>query len=304
MAFGLGAGPCFYYLETGGSPSRFINHRTRALEAEFIELTGIGLTYDRFAGPADSWAAAKRLVDSGKPALLLTDLYYLDHYGNSAHFPGHAITLAGYDDEHAYVGDTGFDGLVKTGLAGLEKARHVDHAYATLAGDLIHAGEQPLADPAGAAEAAITRAARRMLEPELGEYEGLPAMRRFAAELAAWPEASSDWQWCARFSYQTIERRGTGGGAFRSMYARFLTEVGREAEAAVCAQAAAAWTAFAKTLYALSEQDEADAGEWGAAAREARAVLEIEERLWSALGQAAAPEGARVYEAGFSKRAK
>lgn len=283
MAFGLGAGPCFYYFDSGGSPSKFVNARTRALEAEFMTLTGLELTYDRFDGPTDSWQAAKRLIDSGRPALLLTDLYYLDHYGNSAHFPGHAITLAGYDDEAAYVGDTGFEGLVRTGRAGLERARHVVHPYAELAGDLFHARAETLGDPTGAADAAIERAARRMLEPELGEYEGLPALRRFAEEIAHWPDLAEDWQWCARFTYQMIERRGTGGGAFRAMYSRFLEEAGRPEAGVICGEASAAWTTLATTLRSLSEKDEADPGDWGVVAREARDVLAAEERLWTEL---------------------
>ncbi len=48
---------------------------------------------------------------------------------------------------------------------------------------------------------------------------------RLAAEAGSWPEVAEDWQWCARFGYQVIERRGTGGGAFRLMYSRFLEEV-------------------------------------------------------------------------------
>lgn len=283
MAFGLGAGPCFYYFDSGGSPSKFVNARGRALEAEFMTLTGIELTYDRFQGSEDSWDAAKRLIDSGKPALLLTDLYYLDYYGNSAHFPGHAITIAGYDEGSAYVGDTGFEGLVRTSREGLQQARHVEHPYATLAGDLIHASVEMLGDPTHAAGEAITRAARRMVEPDLGEYEGLPAMRRFADELAGWPEQVGDWQWCARFTYQTIERRGTGGGGFRAMYSRFLEEAGRTDAALSCKHAAEGWTGLAGTLFELSEKDDADGREWAAAGREAAAILAIEERLWESL---------------------
>ena len=71
-----------------------------------------------------------------------------------------------------------------------------------------------------------------MLEPPFGEFGGLPAVERLAAEAGSWPEAVEDWQWCARFAYQVIERRGTGGGCFRLMYSRFLEEAGRERGAA------------------------------------------------------------------------
>ena len=49
-----------------------------------------------------------------------------------------------------------------------------------------------------------------------------------AGEIESWPEATDDWRWCARFNYQVIERRGTGGANFRRMYARFLEEAYQE----------------------------------------------------------------------------
>ena len=86
-----------------------------------------------------------------------------------------------------------------------------------------------------------------MLEPEFGEFSGLGAVRRLAEEAGSWPEVAEDWQWCARFGYQVIERRGTGGGAFRLMYSRFLEEAGRP-EAPLAAEAAARWTELADGL--------------------------------------------------------
>ena len=94
-----------------------------------------------------------------------------------------------------------------------------------------------------------------MLEPTFGEFAGLPALERLAAEAGSWPEAVEDWQWCARFAYQVIERRGTGGGCFRLMYSRFLEEAGRE-EAPLAAAAAARWTELAEAFRLASESDE------------------------------------------------
>jgi hypothetical protein len=133
------------------------------------------------------------------------------------------------------------------------------------------------------APAAIERAARGMLEPEYPGFSGLDAVRRLAEEVGAWPETAEDWQWCARFGYQVIERRGTGGGAFRAMYSRFLDEVGRPGEAELAAAAAAAWTELAAALGAASESDEAEVGLWRRVDDAANAVAAAEERLWSAL---------------------
>ncbi len=177
----------------GQSPSRFTNGRVGRLEEQFLELTGSPLRLrDVRRSARQSWEAAREAVDAGRPALLLTDLYYLDHYGNSAHFPGHAVVLAGYDDEVAYLSDTAFDELQTTRLENLAArpprqppgvpARRPD-------ADRARPGARsPTRAPPR--RAAIERNARQMLEPAMGEFEGLPALRRFAAEVGEWPRAA------------------------------------------------------------------------------------------------------------------
>jgi len=284
MALGLGAGVSFYYVVLDeSSPSRFTNGRTARLEEQFVELTGAPLRLETFDEPDASWEAARDAVDAGRPAILITDLYYLDHYGSSAHFPGHAVILAGYDSEVAYLSDTSFDELQTTRLAGLTQARHGDHPAFPLAGHLFTLDDgADLRDLTAAAPKAIARCARGMLEPELGEFQGLPALRRFAAEVGGWPEAAEDWRWCARFLYQVIERRGTGGGNFRLMYSRFLGEAGYD-ESALASTAAAAWSSLATAAQAASEPKEPDADLWSQLAGDASAVLEAENRLWESL---------------------
>ena len=286
MAFGLGAGAGFYYLAMeDASPSRWFNGRTARLEETFNELTGATLRMRTFGeDDAAAWAAARAEVDAGNPALLLTDLYYLDHYGNSAHFPGHAVVLAGYDEEVAYLSDTGFEELQRTRLENLVKARHSSHPAFALDGHMFTVeGAVDRARLEAAIPAAIERAATEMLEPPFGEFGGLPAVERLAAEAGAWPETVEDWQWCARFAYQVIERRGTGGGCFRPMYSRFLAEAGRE-EAPLAAEAAVRWTELADAFRAASESDEPVAELWSAVGAAGARVAESERRLWTALG--------------------
>ena len=287
LAFGLGAGPCFYYLTLDGqSPSRFTNGRTGRLEENFLRLTGAPLRLRTAEDPEQAWRRAAETIDAGRPAILLTDLYHLDHYGNSAHFPGHAVVLTGYDEEAAYVADTGFEEIQRTSLEGLALARHGQHPYYPLSGEMLDLPEGEEISIEGlrtAAPAAIEAAAALMLAPRLGEIEGLPALRRFSAEVAAWPEAAADWRWCARFNYQVIERRGTGGGNFRAMYARFLAEVGREPEAVLASRAAELWSVLAAGLFAASETDRPDPAAWAGIGATAGRVRAAEERLWESL---------------------
>jgi hypothetical protein len=286
MAFGLGAGACFYYVTLpDASPSRWFNGRTARLEETFDELTGAALEMRTFEpGDGDAWQAARAEVDAGKPVLLLTDLYHLDHYGNSAHFPGHAVVLAGYDEEQAHLSDTGFEELQKTRLDNLDRARHSDHPAYPLAGHMFTvSGEIEPERLREAIPAAIERAAKAMLEPEFRGFSGLDAVRRLAEEAGSWPEVAEDWQWCARFGYQVIERRGTGGGAFRLMYSRFLEEAGRPDGAALAAEAAASWTELAGAFHAASEREQPDPALWQAVDVAARHVAEAEHGLWANL---------------------
>jgi butirosin biosynthesis protein H-like/uncharacterized protein DUF4872 len=284
MALGLGAGVSFYYIVLeDSSPSRITNGRTARLEEQFVELTEAPLRLETFEDAEAGWGAARAAVDSGRPPILITDLYYLDHYGNSAHFPGHAVVLAGYDAELAYLSDTSFEELQTTRLESLRRARHGRHPIFPLDGHMFSVPEgAELSDLATAAPAAIARCARGMLEPELGELQGVPALRRLAAEVGSWPDEADDWRWCARFLYQVIERRGTGGGNFRLMYSRFLEEAGYE-EAALAGDAAAAWTALAAAAQSASEPEQAEPALWSKVAAEAAVVLEAEERLWESL---------------------
>jgi hypothetical protein len=287
MAFGLGAGSGFYYLAMeDASPSRWFNGRTARLEETFRELTGAALELHTFAAEdgGAAWKAARSEVDAGKPALLLTDIYYLDHYGNSAHFPGHAVVLAGYDAELAHLSDTAFEELQTTRLENLARARHSGHPAYPLEGHMFTVSEAiDRAQLEAAVPRAIARAASEMLEPPFGPFAGVPALERLADEAGSWPEAVEDWQWCARFAYQVIERRGTGGGCFRLMYSRFLAEAGRK-EAPLAAAAAARWTELAETFKAASESDEPRPELWRAVGEGARRVLDSERRLWTALG--------------------
>jgi hypothetical protein len=285
MAFGLGAGAGFYYLAIDGtSPSRWFSGRTARLEESFRELTGAALEMRTFPpGGGEAWEAARAEVDAGNPVLLLTDIYHLDHYGNSAHFPGHAVVLAGYDGEVAQLSDTGFEEFQTTRLDHLEAARHSGYPAYPLEGHMFTVTSELDRERLEAAiPRAIDRAVSEMLEPPFGELGGLPAVDRLAAEAGSWPEAVEDWRWCARFAYQVIERRGTGGGAFRLMYSRFLEEAGRE-QAPLAAEAAARWTELAGAFHAASEHDEPEPRLWREVGAGARRVAEAERHLWTEL---------------------
>ena len=69
MAFGLGAGACFFYFPLDGqSPSRFTNGRAARLEESFLELTGAPLRLRTDEDPERCWrdGAARTSTPAGR----------------------------------------------------------------------------------------------------------------------------------------------------------------------------------------------------------------------------------------------
>ena len=257
MALGLGAGVSFYYVALDGqSPSRFTNGRVGRLEEQFVELTG-------GADPPRDLRRSRGLVGGGagrgrrqavRPSCSPTSTTSTttEPRPTSPVTPWSSPATTPRSPTSPTPRSRSCRRRASTNLA---QARHGKHPVFPLDGHMFTVPEgAELGDVREASARAIERNAKRMLDPPLGDYEGLPALRRFAAEVGDWPEQVEDWRWCARFCYQVIERRGTGGGNFRLMYSRFLEEAGSE-DAPLAADAAASWTALAEALLAASEAD-------------------------------------------------
>ena len=265
----------------GQSPSRFINGRVGRLEEQFCELTGAALALETFDDAEASWDAARAAVDAGRPPLLLTDLYYLDHYGSSAHFPGHAVVLAGYDDEVAYLSDTGFEELQTTRLENLAEARH---------GRTRCSRSTATCSPSPTGCACATRAggrardrARRAADARAGRWASSRACRRcarFADEVRDGPELE-DWQWCGALLLPG-DRAPRHRGRQLPAHVLALPRGGRASEARLAAEAAARWTTW-RARCSRRASRRAEAALWARIGDEAAAVLEAEERLWPAL---------------------
>ena len=238
-------------------------------------------------GDGEAWEAARAEVDAGSPALLLTDLYYLDHYGNSAHFPGHAVVLAGYDDEVAHLSDTGFEELQTTRLENLDRGPPQQPPRLPARRPHVHRlrGGRPRAGSATAIPAAIERAAKAMLEPELRRIRRprrRPPPRRRGRLLAR-----------GRRGLAVVRPlRLPGDRAPRHRRRRLPPHVlalprgGRAPEEApLAAEAAARWTELATAFHAASENDSPDPTLWRAIDTAAHRVAEAEERLWTSLAR-------------------
>ena len=219
MVFGLGGGLGFIFSNDARfSPQYRFNGRALDLEGKFYALFGAPLSWARRWDPD----GIERGLAQGRPLLAQTDIAYLPYY-DGVHFPLHGVVVTGWSGERATVADTYSSELQTIGASQLRAALEgegspfMDPPYRIAPAPRIEAKLD-----ADTLARAILVAARDMLEPVVAGT-GIPGMRQLVSEREAWRD-SADWAWSARFAYQGIEKRGTGGGGFRTLYARFLEE--------------------------------------------------------------------------------
>ncbi len=239
LIFGLGAGLGFslHQGDTSLAPpqaSRFFVGRSASFERDLCQALGAELREEHFADAGDAWRRIEELLSAGELPLVYTDLYQLPYVGAHGHWFGHLIAVAG---ARAQVWDNEFAEPQRIEPQQLKKALGtalpVRHEGATV----LWLSSAPGKVPQGAPREAIARNAFHMQESELA---------RLPEEIEEW-RTRPDWPRIARLSAQVIEVRGTGGGFFRRMYARFL-EAAAPALAPLCETAAGAWTSFAANL--------------------------------------------------------
>ena len=267
LCFGIGAGLGIWYMGfENSSPSRMIHVRSADIETQFFTRIGQNFAWERFADPIEAEAALCRSLDNGLPAILQSDIFHLPYYDTQTHFPGHVITAWGYERERRVfqVTDTERESVLDVPFENMRQARFCSDGYFNIQGN-CYAPEE-LAVPENLPE--IIRKAIRfnshVLLNDGMDFQGVAALKKWKGEIDAW-ERFEDWQWTARFAYQVIEKRGTGGGGFRKMYAAFLAEAADYLPeihtlglTEMMKAASQAWTDLADALKSVSENDRPD----------------------------------------------
>jgi len=227
FCFGIGGGLGVTYLKTPeASPTRLLHARSLGYEKRFFNAIGVAdFTWLSADTAEESEQQLLTALDESRPALLLTDIYYLHYFKSSSHFPGHAIMAWGYDkdDRNFQVTDTERENLETVSFEKMKKARVSRQNPFICDGDFYapkHLNKPT--DLKTLCQKAIKENAVRLLNTT-DNTSGISALQTLMDDFSEW-EQSDDWQWNCRFAYQTIEKRGSGGSGFRKMYARFLGE--------------------------------------------------------------------------------
>ncbi len=300
LCFGLGSGAGFLYVrDLPVSPGVAIHGRIMELERELCGALGIPFPERPERNAEAGWARAREAVLGGDPVLISTDLADLDYFNTKTHFSGHRIVLIGFDDERgeALLSDSEWDAPQSVPIASLSRSRSSDVPPYPMANRwCVIAPDAPLRPLSEAVPIALAKNAAGMLSPPEGDLSGVAGMRRAADEMPRWPAMTEEWPFAARFGYQVIEKRGTGGGFFRRMYARHLEEASsaypRIRDASLPAKMAAladGWTAIAAWLKGISESKDRSA--FRAVADMLLRQADAEEAFWRDAARAAINPG-------------
>jgi hypothetical protein len=225
VLFGLGSGLSFVYWDSKRQPVPFLGGRVKPFELTrtLARRLGLDLRVQETSSARRGWDQVRALVDDGVPVGLQLDSHDLDYFGSRVHFAGHVVALLGYDEESAYLLDTAQQGgRVSTSLESLARARaargplSAPHRSFTL-GPL----REPV-DPVPAIVPAIVECAEAFLDPPIANV-GHRGIRTTAKRAPSWLDRVEAPPRDLPQMAMLMERAGTGGALFRTLYRDFLT---------------------------------------------------------------------------------
>lgn len=226
LCFGLGAGLGGFFGVLPEPLPRLFHLRSATLEGDFFRRAGVPFAWVREPDPEHALALLRLHLSGDLPVLLRCDIARLPYFGSRTPMTGHAVVAWGFDDEAREVrlSDTGFRGLQAVGYGAMELAWSSQAFPVPLERD--HFAVPPLGPPPDLLRLipAAIRAQGEALTDDGLFTTGVRAVRAFARDLAGPFVEAENWSFAARFIYQCIERRGTGGGGFRAIYADFLDQ--------------------------------------------------------------------------------
>jgi hypothetical protein len=237
--FGLGQGGGFAYLRFnfadpprqvywGTSSPRQHKYLAELLEAFYYEIENRSFKY--------AWSKAQEAVKAGTPPIIgPLDMFHLRFYEgiyHQRHIPIHYLLLVGFDDQNAYVHDTGMKEVQSIPLAELEPAWNVNVPGLGKRNRLVTLDIPQEIQPT---EALIRKSIRdeckSMLKPPVSMV-GIPAMEKVAREIANWSHelgqatADKSLQQVREYLNSPPDILGNHLTAGRDIYISFLEQAG------------------------------------------------------------------------------
>jgi hypothetical protein len=231
LLLGIGGGIGFIYWYMKQMPAPFLGGRSGGKNEEFLinVMRRIGGNAELFQTTSAKKAheKLKTMLNAGEPVYTFVDMAYLPYMAmpEDAHFGSHTIAIYGIDEEIVYIGDRGKT-PVTCSIEDIKKARNSKFPPFPPKNRILEI-ECPseLPNLEEGIEEAIKECCHAMLHPPIKNF-GLAGIPKWAKLVLKWPEQFTGLNLyaCLMNVYMYIEIGGTGGGAFRPMYADYLRE--------------------------------------------------------------------------------
>lgn len=232
MLLGLGGGVGFIYWYTKLMPFPFIGTRYgkgKDFPENICKRIGACITVFETSSPKRGYEELKAILRSDEPVVVYGDMAYLPYFAvpEVAHFGGHVFVVYGLDEENdeVYIYDRGRNPATVS-LSDLQKARGSKfppfppkHRLLKIKyPSKIRSLEEGIKE-------SIRQCCQNMLEPPIKNI-GLAGIQKWVEVVVRWPGQFKGTNLFGALmnGFIYIETGGTGGNAFRSMYAQFLEE--------------------------------------------------------------------------------
>ncbi|MFX0086672.1 MAG: BtrH N-terminal domain-containing protein [Candidatus Hodarchaeota archaeon] len=236
MLFGLGSGLSLGYINMRGTPDPILGGRSRNPEDIACKRLGVGVKKFTTDNPEEGWLRLKQRLNKGIPSMILIDMAYLPYQDlpEDYHFGQHGIAVCGYNAEKdvVLVSDTAFEEFQEVSTENLMKGRSSTVSKWMDPRNMIYEFSFPskLTNVNKIIPSALQQAGKNILKPSrfmslIGITNGLKAIDKFCNDLLKWVNIPKKELYNRCFLLAGyISEFGTGGGAFRYLYSRFLKE--------------------------------------------------------------------------------
>lgn len=232
MAFGIGAGLFFAHLpfvKVSGTPGTTFRTWPGAIFKRTTQRLGIDMHTQRFRTPERANQALDEVLASGKPAGMLSSVYYLPYLPEAFrfHFNAHNLVVYGKENSQYLVSDPILEDVTTIFPEDLAKARFAKGTPEPR-GFMYYVKNVPQqVDFTKAVQAGIKQTCFFMLSPPLPWF-GNKAIFLLAKQIKKYPQKLTPRK-ASLYLGNVIrmqEEIGTGGAGFRFLYAAFLQEAG------------------------------------------------------------------------------
>jgi hypothetical protein len=233
MVFGIASGIFFGYMKAPmmDFPMFVTRSRPGQIRSKFAKRTGVKFLGKKFRNPQEAEKELDILLDNNQPVAVQVDFFYMDYFPAwyRVHINVHFVNVIGKEGDKYVISDCYHPEIAKIDKKTFLKARFAGGSMAPKGFMFypVHIPEK--IDLVKAIKDGIKSATYNMLKIPM-PFLGIKGMRRFADKIVDWPKYARDSDQLADKIYKIcvfIEDQGTGGGAFRFIYASFLQEASK-----------------------------------------------------------------------------